>query len=88
MYLRKGNGLLIVIILVVVVGLGLLLIARKNVSTNYQNSLPTSQVTTGNTNADLQQDMNTIDTSMSNTNDASNGVSQGINDTPIPQIQP
>lgn len=88
MYLKKGNALVIIIIIAVIVGITALYLIRKNASTNYQNmSNSTPSITSGNSDANLQQDMNTIDSSLNNANSASTSVNQGINDTPVPQPQ-
>lgn len=87
MYLKKGNALLIIIILVVVLGLGVLLLARNNASTNYQNTPSSYQVTSDTSNAGLDKDMNAIDASLGNASDAANGVNQGVSDTPVAQPQ-
>ncbi len=85
---KNGNAILLVVVAIVVVGVVVLLFARNNAQTSYQNSnnpATTSQVTSGNSNADLQQDMNSLDTSLKGSTDAQTNVNQGLSDTPIPQ---
>lgn len=89
--MRKGNSLIIVLVVVIVLAVGLLYLARMKFSTNYQNTTNTTtssyQVSSGSTNSDLQQDLNTIDSSLKDTTNSQTSVNQGINDTPIAQPQ-
>ena len=86
--MKKGNTntVLIVIAVVVILGIAGLYLAHKKLSTNYQNT-SNATISSGNSNADLDTDMNTIDGSINNANSASGNVNQAVNDTPIPQPQ-
>ncbi len=85
---KSGNALLWIIILVVVV-LGLLLFyfVRRSglMQSNANYVVPVYQPTSGSSNSDLQQDMNTVDSSLTNTTTSTTDVNSGISDTPIAQ---
>lgn len=80
---NEGNAVLILIFLVVVVGLGLLLLAKRQVAMNYTNN--SYQVTTDTSNPALDKDLNAVDQSINGAGSDVTNVSQGINETPLAQ---
>lgn len=80
---NKGNAILILLFVVVAVGLGILLIAKRQVAMNYTNN--SYQVTTDTSNPALDKDLNAVDQSINGAGSDVTNVSQGINETPLAQ---
>ena len=86
---NSSTKILVAIVILFVVGAAVFWMTKGNTSVTNTNN-PTSvasqyQATSGNSNANLDQDMNTINASLNDTNSSISNVSTSINDTPIPQ---